>query len=247
MVNYQNGFIYKLCCKNTNIKDEYIGSSTNFTRRKCSHNQRCSNPNNEKYNLKVYKFIRDNGNFENWSMIEIEKYPCDSKRELETRERYFIELYESKLNSNIPTRTLKEWEDNNVDRIKEYRKERYNENKDSILEKQKERYNENKDSILEKQKAYYIKNKDSITEKHKAYYIKNKDNIIEYTKEYHNENRDKILEKQKEYYVENKDELNKHQKEKVVCECSSVVSRRGLASHRQTEKHKKLLEEKNKK
>ena len=42
-------------------------------------------------------------------MIPIEVYPCNSKKELEVRERYHIELLKSKLNQAIPTRSKKEW------------------------------------------------------------------------------------------------------------------------------------------
>jgi len=162
MVNYQNGFIYKLCCKDTNIKDEYIGSSTNFTRRKSAHKKSSINPNDEKYHYRVYKFIRDNGGFENFCMIQIEKYPCDSKRELETRERYFIELYESKLNCIIPTRT---------------KKELYKDKKDEILQKNKEYRDKHTDKIKKQTKVYAINNADKIKEKKKEYRIENSDKI----------------------------------------------------------------------
>jgi group I intron endonuclease len=176
MVNYGNGFIYKLCCRDTSIKDEYVGSSVDFTERKRCHKNDCNNPNSKKYNIYVYKFIRDNGGFENWSMIQIEKYPCENRRELETRERYWIETLESKLNSNIPTRTAKE-----------YHKQYYEEKKDEVLEYNKQRYEEKKDEILEKNK------------------------------------------------------------EKITCECGCIVRKADISRHRKTQKHKKLLENKNEK
>ena len=37
MVNYNKSTIYKLCCKDTEITDEYVGSTTNFSRRKAHH------------------------------------------------------------------------------------------------------------------------------------------------------------------------------------------------------------------
>ena len=84
--NYNNSLIYKLCCKDPSIEEIYVGSTTNFKQRKTSHKKSCNNENNKGYNLKVYKFIRDNGGFENWSMIQIEPYSCETKRELETLE-----------------------------------------------------------------------------------------------------------------------------------------------------------------
>jgi hypothetical protein len=61
MVNYSKGNIYKLCCNDSIIKDIYVGSATNFSRRKSGHKSYCNNPNNIKYNYHVYKFIRENG------------------------------------------------------------------------------------------------------------------------------------------------------------------------------------------
>ena len=86
MVNYNNSTIYKLCCKDISIKEIYIGSTTNFNRRKQQHKSNC---NNSDYN--VYQFIRNNGNWQNWSMIEIENINVNNKRKLETKEREYIE------------------------------------------------------------------------------------------------------------------------------------------------------------
>ncbi len=43
MVNYSKGLVYKLCCNDTNIKDIYVGSTTNFIRRKSDHKSACDN------------------------------------------------------------------------------------------------------------------------------------------------------------------------------------------------------------
>ncbi len=109
MPNYNESSIYKLCCNDPNIVDIYIGSTTNFTRRKHGHKYSCNNPNNQSYNSPVYTFMRSNGGFQNWKMIEVEKYKAHSKRHLETRERYWIDKIKPTLNSCIPTRTLAEW------------------------------------------------------------------------------------------------------------------------------------------
>ena len=71
-INYQKVIIYKLVCNDLSIKDLYVGYTTDFTSRKRSHKNRSLNPNDSKHNLKVYKMIRENGDWNNWSMIEIE-------------------------------------------------------------------------------------------------------------------------------------------------------------------------------
>ena len=161
MPDFSKGFIYKLCCNDVDITEIYVGSSTNFKQRKKCHKGGCNNENLKQYNYYVYQFIRENGGFENWSMIEIIKYPCETKRELETKEREYIELLKASLNKNKPTRTKKEWNEENKDKVLESSRKKYKNNKEKLLEKSKEYYDNNK----EKKKAYYEANRDKINEK----------------------------------------------------------------------------------
>jgi len=163
MVNYNKSTIYKLCCKDPEVKDEYIGSTTNFKLRKHGHKYACTNETHKKYHLKVYKCIRDNGNWDNWNMVEVEKYAATDKQDLHKRERYWIETLKTTLNKVIPTQTDKEYRDNNKEKKAEYREK----NKGKIAEKYKEYYEENKDKILDNKKEYYEKNKHKIAEKNK--------------------------------------------------------------------------------
>ena len=101
-------------------------------------------------------------------MVAGETYPCESKRQLEIRERFHIETLKAKLNRVIPTRTQKEYRE---------------ENKELIKEKKKKEYENNKEHI----KARSIKN----------YYAKHEENR-EKSKQYHQDNREKRLEKNKE-------------------------------------------------
>ena len=115
--DYSKACIYKLCCKDPNIKDIYIGSTTNFTKRKSGHKTCCNNPEQKQNHSYVYKFIRDNENWENWSMIEIEKVQVQDKRELEMKEREYIEKYKATLNKFIPCRTPQEYYKANKTRV----------------------------------------------------------------------------------------------------------------------------------
>ena len=87
---------------NTNKKNIYIGTTTNWTVRKYQHKRRCNDINDKGYNNKVYQYIRKFGGISNWRMEVIEHYPCDNEKELSKRERYYIELYNSKLNTQYP-------------------------------------------------------------------------------------------------------------------------------------------------
>jgi len=158
---YQNSIIYKL--KHNDDYDDtniYVGSTTNFRMRKNQHKTCCNNEKDKNYNLPVYQYIRNNGNWDNWVMIPIEPYPCNDKDELVIRERYHIDLLRSKLNKIIPGRTRKEWGEDNKEKIKEKNKEsnkKYRENnKEKIAENDKKRYEANKEQIAEKKKEKVI-------------------------------------------------------------------------------------------
>lgn len=149
MVNYGKSFVYKLCCKDTSITDEYIGSTTNFSRRKSQHKYNCVNLNE---GLPVYIFINNNGGWNNWSMILIEEFSCENKIQLCQRERYWIEERKPTLNIRPPFITIEEGKE--TTRI--YNKKYNIENRDINNLKKKEKYEENKKQILEKLKEKII-------------------------------------------------------------------------------------------
>jgi len=160
--DYSKGLIYKLCCLNTDITDIYIGSTTNLKQRKQGHKIRCNNANSSKYNFNVYKFIRENGGFQNWEVILVEYYPCETKLELERREREIIEELKATLNTFIPTRTKNEYYEDNKERIAQYKKKYSNDNKERIALRDKKYNEKNKEKITERKKEYYEKNKKMI-------------------------------------------------------------------------------------
>ena len=101
-IDYSNTIIYKITCKDSNIKDVYVGHTTNFVQRKHAHKQSCINEKSTNYNCKLYQVIRNNGGWDNWSMIEIEKYPCNDGNEARARERYWCETLNATLNDRMP-------------------------------------------------------------------------------------------------------------------------------------------------
>jgi hypothetical protein len=92
--------------------------------------------------------IRDNGNWNNWTMLQIEKFPCNDSNEAHARERYWYENMNAKLNSCIPNRSVKEYYDKYNNEHKEHLKEYYIQNKDHIKECKVKYYDENKENIL---------------------------------------------------------------------------------------------------
>ena len=92
-------------------------------------------------------------------MIPIEEYPCNSKNELEIRERYNIDLLRPTLNKVIPTRSAKEWREDNKEIIKDKKKEDYIVNREYKLLKQKIYAENHKDEKKEYDKQNREKNK----------------------------------------------------------------------------------------
>ena len=152
-VDYSKTIIYKLVHKD-DLNDEniYVGSTTSFKHRKTLHKSRCNNPNNKEHYNKKYQYIRENGGWCDWCMIEIEKYPCKDVNEATARERFWKRELNATLNMVEPNRSRKEWREDNKDK----RKQQYQDNKDKILERKKQRYQDNKDKILEECKQKVI-------------------------------------------------------------------------------------------
>ena len=189
-INYKNTQMYKLCCKELDVKHIYVGHTTNWEQRKKLHKSDCKSK-----NLKVYQCIRDNGGWDNWHMVWIEDYPCDNKRQSEKRERELCEELHADLNSIRPYRTREE----QLAQKKAYQEAHYEANKEHVLAQKKARYEENKDKILAQKKAYREANKDKILAQQKAHYEANKDKILARNKAHYEANKDKILAQQKAY------------------------------------------------
>ncbi len=91
-IDYSKTTIYKIIY----LKDDkfiyFGGTTTDLKSRMKSHKHKL---NKGKYNdNKFFKFVRDNGGFDNFDIFEVEKYPnCKNVKELEDRELYHIAEY----------------------------------------------------------------------------------------------------------------------------------------------------------
>lgn len=148
-------YIYKIVCNDVSITDFYVGSTTCFRKRKCCHKSICNNPNDNRYNVKIYQTIRENGGWDNWRMVIVEEmeegttliqarireehYRVDLEASLNVRSAY-IELTEKEYK--------KEYQQTNKEIIKEYKKKYYQTNKETIKEYEKA----NRDKINEQQR-----------------------------------------------------------------------------------------------
>ena len=176
-MDYSKCSIYKI----EHVDDDtlvYVGHTTNFDKRKTAHKYYCKKDNNKHYNLKVYQMIRQNGGWDAFKMLEVEKYPCADKREAERRENEVMKELKASMNMRKSFRTQ--------DEITEYKKE-YDTNY----------YESNKHKIQEYNKEYSEVHKPKKQEYNKEYYELHKEKKKEQVKEYQKNNKLKINEKVK--------------------------------------------------
>ena len=69
----KTGIIYKLVSRDINVPELYVGSTCSFRARKAQHKKRCNNENDKKYKYNVYQYIRANGGWDLFDMIQIEE------------------------------------------------------------------------------------------------------------------------------------------------------------------------------
>ena len=158
--DFSKGKLYKLVSDFT--EQVYVGGTIQeLSVRKSEHEKGCDRWINEKPNSPYVS------SFELLKLGEcrielLENFPCNNRRELEERERYWIEHTPNCVNKVIPFRTAEE---------KRERMQKYNQKYDA------ENYILNKESISQSKKEYYILNKESISQSKKEYYILNKEKI----------------------------------------------------------------------
>lgn len=86
--DYLKVVLYCLKCKSLSATEVYVGCTVDLKARKYAHKNCSTNENRVSYDSKLYKYVRNNGGISNFEMIELEKFPCNSEKEPETRERY---------------------------------------------------------------------------------------------------------------------------------------------------------------
>ena len=98
---YDKFVIYKIYPID-NPESLYIGSTTNFSRRKSQHKKNTYNRVSKKYNYPLYQFIRALGGWDKFKIDVLEKFPCKTKQEGLTKEKELIEKYGANINVNNP-------------------------------------------------------------------------------------------------------------------------------------------------
>jgi hypothetical protein len=190
----------------------YVGHTTNWTQRKRGHKSVCNNSKSKKYDFSLYQKIRENGGWDEWSMVWLEDYPCGGQPEACARERYWIEHYKTNLNIQVPGRTREQWIQYNQEKIREDKREYYKKN----TERFKEYREDNAEKFKERSKKYYQNNK----EKHQKY---------------NQDHKEEISERGKKHRQINAEIIKQKACEKNTCDkCGSIVSHTHLSRHKKS-------------
>lgn len=163
-------YIYKLIHKEaTNDDMIYIGSTINIKERMRHHKGTCNTPKNRNYNVKLYKYIRENGGWDAWKYeiitdFEIYYEKCKKRYNYEGK---FIKTYDTanKLNNHIAGRTQKEWCENNNEKVNEIKEKWYDNNREKVKELKKKSYERNKVKNKDKNKKWCKNYRDNNFEK----------------------------------------------------------------------------------
>ena len=102
---------HKLDCNDENI---YIGSTCNFNDRISTHKHSCNNESDPSHNLNIYKYMRDNGGYDNFEFTILRLCEDEDKADRHKLEQSFINVYEPTLNTinakGVNYEKRKEWE-----------------------------------------------------------------------------------------------------------------------------------------
>lgn len=201
--------MYKIQPKNKDIFFSYIGHTSNFNERKHQHIKNTTNINDKKhYHLKLYQTIRDNGGWDSWEIVEIEKYECPSKLKARMREQELMIQHSVNLNTCKAFITEEErkkkkqeitnkYKAENAELIKEQQQQYKQEHKEIIKEQMRKYREEHKAEIYEKKKQYMEANKEHMQAKKKAWAQANKERLNEKRRlNYEAKKKAKLLEEQ---------------------------------------------------
>jgi hypothetical protein len=157
MVNYANGKIYKIePLIDHDEGDIYIGSTTKnlLCQRMEKHRGAYRQWKNGKVSKVMSYDIFDKYGLENCVITLLETVNANSKDELHTRERYYIQSLKC-VNKIIPMRTKNEYYKDNIEHKKEYDKGYYEDNIEYKKEYDKEFYRNNKEKYSEMRKIKF--------------------------------------------------------------------------------------------
>ena len=157
MPDYSKGKIYKIYSKT--LDNCYYGSTTMTLKDRLSKH---------KCEFKSGRFCKSQDvlKYNDYEIILVELFPCNSKKELERREGYYQKNYKC-VNICIAGRSYNEYREDKKEYIKLQRKQFREANKERLSNISKNNYEKNKEYRLNQVKQYREANKEKISEKRK--------------------------------------------------------------------------------
>ena len=113
-------FIYKICCVDSNITDEYIGLTTNFNKTIYDNKYRVNDENDKSYNSKLNQTIRANGGWDNWLKIPIEILVTNDIVTARKRQTELMQINNTSLNMKNSYTSLEDVKLKNSEKIQCY-------------------------------------------------------------------------------------------------------------------------------
>ena len=152
-IDYSKTVIYKIQHID---KDEllYVGSTTDFRRRKNTHKQSC-----KRGTIKLYEMIRDNGGWDKFNMVVIKEFCCENAEQARAEEDRIMREMKANMNSYRAYLTEEERTQQNREYSEQYREN----NKEKIKEYDEQYREQNKEKIKQQNKEYY-ENQPTLTE-----------------------------------------------------------------------------------
>ena len=102
-IDYGHTIIYKISCKDSKVKDVYVGYTTNFIQRKYFHKNNCVNHVATNYDDRLYAVIRKYGGWENWKMENVHVCNCEDYNAAKKMVQEYAVTLRSTLNYTILT------------------------------------------------------------------------------------------------------------------------------------------------
>lgn len=227
-IDYSKGKVYTIRSYQTD--KVYIGSTCSSLSKRMNSHKSC------------YKRFKNGAKITNYSSFEILKYndayiellfntPCENKDELCKIEGHYIRETDNCVNKNIAGRTIKEYRQDNQEKIIQYRRDNQ--------EQLKKYFAEYRLKHIEKKSQYEAEyratHKEEMKEYKKVYNVKNADKIKRHKAIYYQENKDKLKVQFKERHIKNRDAVLANNRKRVNCpQCNKEMANSSLSRHKKT-------------